>query len=291
MIVLGLTFSSFFVGVFGLEPPATENPSSIYDSGWRLIVSGYTNSLNLSISDLATMPKTSVYAELSCEGAFIAAGNWTGVSLAFLLNETGIDPQAVTVVFQAYDGYKVFFPIGAAVNGSMIIAYELNGDPLQETLRLVVPGANGAYWISNIDSIGTTTTEVQTGAMNNLLPIYSSRQPLNSPPPITPKPTEVLTPTPFVTLQPTPEQTSTPPPSVEPTPQIQKPSTPTPTLSLSPSQSPQEQTALGSAPPWAAVFSLIAILGVTLAVGITARFSIAKKHRISQETTETTTTE
>jgi DMSO/TMAO reductase YedYZ molybdopterin-dependent catalytic subunit len=291
IIVLGLTFSSFFVSVFGLEPPATENPCAVYNSEWRLTVGGYTNSLNLSINDLATMPKTSRYGELSCEGAFIESGNWTGVSLAFLLNESGIDPQAVTVGFQATDGYQVFFPMGAAMNGNMIIAYELDGLPLQEVLRLVVPGANGDVWISNIVSIGTLTVAVQTGAMNSRLPIPSPSQIPTLPLPVTPKPTKALTPTPVVTLSPTPEQTSTLPPSIVPTPQIQKPSTPKETFSLSPSQSPQEQATLGLALPWGDIFILTAILGATFAVGLAALFSITKKSRISQKTTPTTTTE
>ena len=236
------------------------------------------------------MPKTSRYAELSCEGEFVEAGNWTGVSLAFLLNEAGIDPQAVTVAFQASDEYQVFFPIGTAMSGNMIIAYEFDCVPLQEALRLVVPGANGDVWISNIVSIGTLTVAVQTGSMN-ISPIPALGQILKLPPPITPKPTKALTPTPVVTLSPTPEQTSVPPPSAEPTPQIQKPSTPEPTFSLSPSQSPQEQATLGLALPWGAIFILTAILGATLAVGLAALFSITKKYRIPQKTTPTTTTE
>jgi DMSO/TMAO reductase YedYZ molybdopterin-dependent catalytic subunit len=47
----------------------------------------------------------------------------------------------------------VSMPINMAMRQDIIVAYELNGSPLSETLRLVVPGANGNGWISMITSI------------------------------------------------------------------------------------------------------------------------------------------
>ena len=108
---------------------------------------------NLTFEDLLTLPKIVVTADLYCYGNPIAGGDWQGARLSDILNQAGIEPSTLSIDFRAKDGYSVSMPLNMALRQDIIVAYQLNGSPLPETLRLVVPGANGNNWISMITSI------------------------------------------------------------------------------------------------------------------------------------------
>ena len=110
-----------------------------------------------SSSQLLEMPKTVVYAELYCDGALTTYGNWSGVPLSHLLTEALATPEVGSLQFAASDGYRVNIPIDLAMQPTVIIAYEKDGQPLVEGLRLIIPGANGAAWIALITSITMNT--------------------------------------------------------------------------------------------------------------------------------------
>ncbi len=124
---------------------------------WQLNVTGFVNNpLNLEMVDLVAMPQTSVYAELVCvdhPNQTILVGNWTGIKIQYLLESAGISPQAVKVGFYAIDNYSTDLTIEAAMHEDVILAYELNGEPLDEVLRLVVPGKWGYKWIHHVNRI------------------------------------------------------------------------------------------------------------------------------------------
>lgn len=123
---------------------------------------GITNlsgaSINLSYSQLLEMPKTVVNADLFCDGGLVTYGDWGGVLLSYLLTQAHVTPEVSSIQFVATDGYGVAIPIGLAMQPQLIIAYEKNDMPLSEGLRLIVPGANGAVWISGIASITMSTS-------------------------------------------------------------------------------------------------------------------------------------
>ena len=50
----------------------------------------------------------------------------------------------------------------------VIIAYEKDGVPLPETLRLVIPGANGGIWIGLITSITIGSTYISEGQLDTI---------------------------------------------------------------------------------------------------------------------------
>jgi len=106
------------------------------------------------------MPKTIVSADLSCYGNLISSGAWGGVKLSDLINQAGIDPSVASIDFTAQDGYSVSIPINTAVRTDIIVAYDLDGAPLTEVLRLVVPEANGNIWIARITSINMSISSV-----------------------------------------------------------------------------------------------------------------------------------
>ena len=79
-------------------------------------------------------------------------GNWTGIKLRLLLEEAEISAAAIKVGFYAADGYSTDLTIETAMRDDIILAYEINGTPLND-LRLVVPGKWGYKWISRVTVI------------------------------------------------------------------------------------------------------------------------------------------
>ncbi len=144
---------------------------------------------DFTYEEVLAMPKTTVSADLYCDGSLATYGNWTGVLLSYLLTQAQLTPEVGSVDFMASDGYKVSIPIDLAMEPQIIIAYEQNGKPLSEGLRLVVPGANGAAWIAQITSITMSTSgapypeaiSVGGGKINDLSSAQSNKT-QNSPP-------------------------------------------------------------------------------------------------------------
>jgi DMSO/TMAO reductase YedYZ molybdopterin-dependent catalytic subunit len=139
--------------VDGSEP--TPTPMSTADtaggSEWTVIVDGLVETpLNLSIDDIVAMPSSTVHGVLICVGlptSPVAEGYWTGVRLGFILNQAGASPEAVKVAFHADDGFTTDLPVATAMRDDIILAYEKDGEPLAENLRLVVPCKWGYKWI------------------------------------------------------------------------------------------------------------------------------------------------
>ena len=146
---LGIFSLAQFVNFLGPAVPE--------DSEWTLLVDGYVQRpLNLTFDELVTMPKSTVNAELYCVDApkhVLAKGNWTGARFGLILERAGVSPEAVKVAFYAGDGFATDLTITTAMREDVILAYEKDGEPLPEKLRLVVPGKWGYKWISRVNHI------------------------------------------------------------------------------------------------------------------------------------------
>jgi DMSO/TMAO reductase YedYZ molybdopterin-dependent catalytic subunit len=127
------------------------------NSELSLVVDGSVqHSLDLTLGEIAAMPKTTVKATLYCVGTPdrpVENGNWTGVQLAYLLENAGVSPDAIKVAFYARDGFTTDLTIAEGEQANIILAYEKDGNPLPENLRLVVPGRWGYKWISQVNRI------------------------------------------------------------------------------------------------------------------------------------------
>jgi DMSO/TMAO reductase YedYZ molybdopterin-dependent catalytic subunit len=178
--------------LFGYSTPA------FAQAEWTLQVNGdVNNTLTLTMDQLETMPTASVQADIYCYGVFVTGGNWTGVKLSQILETAGLDPQAQSVAFTAEDGYTVTIPLTIAMSEDVIIAYQMNAQPLSEGLRLVLPGANGNVWIAMITQITVTTSTSAIPPLSEPIPNLNEQSPsaLTKPTPI-PTPTPTPTPTP-----------------------------------------------------------------------------------------------
>ncbi len=247
---LCLFLSLFLRSSSGLEFYVT-NVAMEDNSEWILQVDGAVNNpVNLTLTELIEMPKTNVYAELYCYGKLVTSGLWTGVTLESVLQKAEFQQQVKSVEFYAEDGYKVTLSITDVLQKGLI-AYELDGQSLPETLRLVFPGANGDHWIAMITHIYASMKEASPlpPASANILPELPS-SPEQSP---------------------TPQQSTTPPPT----------STPSPSISPSPDPSPSPvtpETKQNSQKPFPLTWTLTAIAIVaTVSSGLIVLFKKRKK--------------
>ncbi len=97
-----------------------------------------------------------------------AIGNaaWTGIRLAEVLREAGVQDGAAHVAFEAHDNmeldgerfkFGVSIPLEKAVSPEVLLAFEMNGEPLTPghgfPLRLIVPGYAGVRspkWLASV---------------------------------------------------------------------------------------------------------------------------------------------
>lgn len=108
-----------------------------------------------------------------------AMGNatWKGVRLKDLLKKAGVKAGSLQVSFDGLDrpviektpDFVKAIPLEHALDGEVLVAYEMNGEPLPFLngfpLRLVVPGYYGTYWIKHLSQINVLS-EAFTGFWN-----------------------------------------------------------------------------------------------------------------------------
>ncbi|HMK22003.1 MAG TPA: sulfite oxidase [Terriglobales bacterium] len=142
---------------------------------WHLEITGLVSKpINLSYSDLLLMNPARLHCTLECAGNLSGGkgvGNavWSGASLATLLKQAGVKPQAAYVVLHGADSgsgedlppgthFARAIPLEKALSDSTLLAYEMNGSPLPAEhgfpLRAVVAGWYGmdsVKWLSRIE--------------------------------------------------------------------------------------------------------------------------------------------
>ena len=145
---------------------------------WRLVIIGLVNHpCALTLSQLKDLPSTTVTSFNECYGsplvpptkALRRIGNvrWTGVPLHRLLNKAGIQPAARYLWSEGLDRgsfanieadrYQKDLPMEKAMSPEVLVAYEMNGQPLSRNrggpVRLVVPGwfgTNSTKWLCKL---------------------------------------------------------------------------------------------------------------------------------------------
>ena len=164
-------------------------PTTIDTDAFRLEVKGAVKTpLTLSLADLRRdFEAVEVVAVNQCSGnsrgffqprvgggqlAHGAMGNarWRGVRLKDVLDKAGVAAGAKQVVANGLDtpptpqtpDFIKALEIDHARDGEVMIAFEMNGEPLPMLngfpLRLVVPGYYGTYWIKHLHELIVTET-------------------------------------------------------------------------------------------------------------------------------------
>jgi sulfane dehydrogenase subunit SoxC len=154
---------------------------------WSIEVGGrVARPLTLSIADLRARPAITMPVTMECAGngrarldprplsqpwldEAIGTATWTGTPLAPILEQAGLEADAVEVVFRGADhgeqggvehDYERSLSIADATRGEVMLAYELNGHPLPPQhgfpVRLLVPGWYGmtsVKWLRSIIAV------------------------------------------------------------------------------------------------------------------------------------------
>ncbi len=177
-------------------------------STWRLHVDGdVDHPLVLSLSDLSGgFEPRRLVATLQCAGnrragliavrdipgedpwgvGATSTAEWTGVSLADVLTAAGIRPAAAHVAFAAPDvaeqadppqPYGGSIPLAKALAGEVLLAWEMNGQPLPPAhgapVRVLVPGYIGARsvkWVARVTAQSEPSDNYFQATAYRLLP-------------------------------------------------------------------------------------------------------------------------
>lgn len=150
--------------------------------GWKLKIDGEVNrTLELSLDDLKKMPSVSLPLLIECGGdgrslfephvrgtpwgrGGVACSKWTGVRLKDVLERAGLKASAKYTAHYGEDvpigltqPFSRGVPIDKAMEPHTLVAYEMNGQPLDPLngfpVRLVVPGWIGSCsqkWLTRI---------------------------------------------------------------------------------------------------------------------------------------------
>ena len=106
---------------------------------------------------LVEFPHYSKVVTLSCVEGWDVTILWEGVLVRDLLDASGLDPAANTVIFVAYDGYTTSFPVEYFYENDIIMAYSMNGVTLPPErgypFQLVAEDKWGYKWIKWITAI------------------------------------------------------------------------------------------------------------------------------------------
>jgi DMSO/TMAO reductase YedYZ molybdopterin-dependent catalytic subunit len=166
---------AFYIRSHFYTPPIDEHT-------WTLQVDGaVATPLSLTLDAIRRMPSRDVPVTLECAGngrgnhvppvagvqwrkGAVGNARWTGVPLVDVLRKAGVKSSAKFIWLDGADtglGRAPDFirsvPIDKAIRGDVLLAYEMNGEPLPLAhgfpLRLIVPGWEGAYsvkWLNHI---------------------------------------------------------------------------------------------------------------------------------------------
>lgn len=135
-------------------------------TSWTLSIGGMVaKPLQFKIGELQERSRTRNITTLSCisnelNGDLAGTAEWTGIPLRELLEEAGVNPATVDIVFRAADGYDDSIPFTVAMSPSTMLVTGMNGAPLPSDhgapARLIVPpiyGMKNVKWIEQIEAV------------------------------------------------------------------------------------------------------------------------------------------
>jgi DMSO/TMAO reductase YedYZ molybdopterin-dependent catalytic subunit len=135
-------------------------------ASWSLTIDGMVaKPLTFTYDDIVARAKTQNITTLSCisnelNGDLAGTAEWTGLPLRELLEDAGVDPKAVDIVFRAADGYDDSIPLAQAMHPTTLLVTGMNGEPLPPDhgfpARLIVPpiyGMKNVKWVERIEAV------------------------------------------------------------------------------------------------------------------------------------------
>ncbi|MCH7801011.1 MAG: molybdopterin-dependent oxidoreductase [Chloroflexi bacterium] len=133
---------------------------------WSLQVGGMVEEpYTLTYDELLAMPSIEQFVTLECisnkvGGGLISNAKWRGVPLSHILERAKLKPGVFDISFLAWEDYSESIPLEKAMRDEVIVAYEMNGEPLTPKhgfpARLVFPGYYGlkhVKWLAGIEPV------------------------------------------------------------------------------------------------------------------------------------------
>jgi DMSO/TMAO reductase YedYZ molybdopterin-dependent catalytic subunit len=130
---------------------------------YHLVLDGLVEKpLSLTVPDLEAMPPTKLVRDFQCVTGWRVPGvHWTGVNLAYLLDQAGVAPEGKAVFFESFDGvYTESLTMDQATLPDVIVAYQMLGGPVTRPhggpVRLYIPemyGYKSIKWLSKISVV------------------------------------------------------------------------------------------------------------------------------------------
>ena len=170
----------------------------------RLVIHGLVKQpLMFTVENLLRYPMTTLTTFIECGGnsnagwheepiqrplgsfhGLVSCSEWTGVPLAVLFDQAGIDAKATWVIAEGADGavMNVSLPLAKLMEDGMLALYQ-NGERIRPEngypMRLVVPGWEGVVCVKWLRRLQLTTEPVmarnETAKYTELLPNGTSR--------------------------------------------------------------------------------------------------------------------
>jgi DMSO/TMAO reductase YedYZ molybdopterin-dependent catalytic subunit len=151
-----------------------KGPQNLSESTYRLTITGLVNqSVEYTYADMINgFQKYQKIVTLHCVEGWSVKILWEGFLLKDLMNKAGINPEAVVVIFYAYDGYSTSLPLNYILENNILIAYKMNGLTLPPErgfpFQLVAESKYGYKWIKWI-------TQVELSNNSDYLGYWESR--------------------------------------------------------------------------------------------------------------------
>ncbi|HPJ02500.1 MAG TPA: molybdopterin-dependent oxidoreductase [Candidatus Limiplasma sp.] len=125
---------------------------------YTLVINGLVDTpQELTYDEVLALPEYERLITLHCVEGWDATILWKGVLLQDLMDLAGVQPEAVTVIFSAVDGYTTSLPLQTVLDKQLILAYDANGIQLPPEMGypfiVVAEDKLGYKWARWVDKI------------------------------------------------------------------------------------------------------------------------------------------
>jgi DMSO/TMAO reductase YedYZ molybdopterin-dependent catalytic subunit len=151
--------------ISGFRENSINGPQRVDSAAYRLKVTGLVQRpLEKSLEQLAGFRVDKRRVRLNCVEGWSVVILWEGIHVMDLLDSTGVDSGATTVIFHAVDGYTTSLPLAFVKEHDLLLAHRMNGVVLPAArgypFELVAENKWGYKWIRWVDgiSLGADTT-------------------------------------------------------------------------------------------------------------------------------------
>jgi DMSO/TMAO reductase YedYZ molybdopterin-dependent catalytic subunit len=128
---------------------------------WRLVVNGLVSTpMALDLTDVQQLPVAEQTSRMVCVEGWSWKADWSGFTLAALMDQVSPQLDGQFVRFTCGDGYWEVLPVEDLTRDRVLLAYRIDGgflpDPYGSPLRLIVPwkyGYKGAKCITGMEFV------------------------------------------------------------------------------------------------------------------------------------------